>query len=89
MKTKEELNAIKEEVETMNKKLAELNDEEMAYVSGGSHEGETNWFSIPGPVDPLIQKQSGDSREGDTNWFSIPGPVDPLIQKQGDANPEN
>lgn len=57
MKTKEELNAIKEEVEKLNKKLADLNDEEMAYVSGGSHEGETNWFSIPGPVDPLIQKQ--------------------------------
>ena len=35
MKTKEELNAMKEEVETMNKKLADLTEEELAQVSGG------------------------------------------------------
>lgn len=35
MKTKEELNALKEEVEALNKKLAELTDEEFAQVSGG------------------------------------------------------
>ena len=35
MKTKEELNALKEEVEAVNKKLAELTDEELAQVSGG------------------------------------------------------
>ena len=35
MKTKEELNAIKEEVEAMNKKLAELTEEELKQVSGG------------------------------------------------------
>ena len=35
MKTKEELNAIKEEVETLNKKLAELTEEELVQVSGG------------------------------------------------------
>ena len=35
MKTKEELNALKEEVETLNKKLAELTDEELEQVSGG------------------------------------------------------
>ena len=29
MKTKEELNALKEEVETMSRKLAELTDEEL------------------------------------------------------------
>ena len=34
MKTKEELNALKEEVETLNKKLAELTEEELAQVSG-------------------------------------------------------
>ena len=37
MKTKEELNALKEEVETVNKKLAELTDEELAQVSGGAY----------------------------------------------------
>ena len=36
MKTKEELNALKEEVETLNKKLCELTDEELAQVSGGA-----------------------------------------------------
>ena len=35
MKTKEELNALKEEVENVNKKLAELTDEELAIVTGG------------------------------------------------------
>ncbi len=35
MKTKEELNEIKEEVETLNEKLHELTDEELAQVTGG------------------------------------------------------
>ncbi len=35
MKTKEELTALKKEVEALNKKLAELNEEELAQVSGG------------------------------------------------------
>ena len=35
MKSKKELNGIKEEVETLNKKLAELTDEELAEASGG------------------------------------------------------
>ena len=35
MKTKEELNALKEEVETLNAKLAELSEEELAQVCGG------------------------------------------------------
>ena len=34
-KTKEELNEIKEEVETVNEKLQELTEEEIAQVSGG------------------------------------------------------
>ena len=36
MKTKEELNALKNEVETLDKKLTALSDEELAQVSGGS-----------------------------------------------------
>ena len=38
MKSKEELNALKNEVETLNKKLAELTEEELAQVSGGGIE---------------------------------------------------
>ena len=35
MKTKEELNELKEEVETVSRKLHELTEEELAQVSGG------------------------------------------------------
>ena len=35
MKTKEELNALKEEVETVSEKLRELTEEELAEVTGG------------------------------------------------------
>ncbi len=35
MKTKEELNALKEEVEALNKKLCELTEEELSQVTGG------------------------------------------------------
>ena len=35
MKTKEELTALKEEVEALNKKLAALSEEELAEVTGG------------------------------------------------------
>ena len=35
MKTKEEMNALKEEVEILNKKLHELTEEELSQVSGG------------------------------------------------------
>ena len=41
MKTKEELNALKEEVEALNKKLAELTEEELAQVAGGG--GMVTW----------------------------------------------
>ena len=40
MKTKEELNALKNEVETLNKKLAELSEDELKQVNGG----ETWWL---------------------------------------------
>ncbi len=35
MKTKEELNALRNEVESVNKKLAELTEEELEQVIGG------------------------------------------------------
>ena len=35
MKTKEELSALKEEVEAVSKRLAELTEEEMKQVTGG------------------------------------------------------
>ena len=38
-KTKEELDALKEEVESVNEKLAELTPEEIAQVNGGGDLG--------------------------------------------------
>lgn len=40
MKSKGELNKLKGEVETSNKKLVELSDEELAQVSGGGQGGQ-------------------------------------------------
>ncbi len=44
MKTQEELNALKNEVITLNAKLAELNEDELKEVTGGSNPylGETD-----------------------------------------------
>ncbi|MDO5445896.1 MAG: hypothetical protein Q4F31_09800 [Eubacteriales bacterium] len=39
MKTPEELNTLKEEFETLNKKLSELTDEELSLVTGGLEPG--------------------------------------------------
>ena len=41
MKTKEELNALKEEVDTLNKKLAELTEDELILVTGGTYADST------------------------------------------------
>ena len=60
MKTKEELNALKEEVETLNKKLAELTEEELAQVSGGwdvlSDEHVLESPVIDTPASPIIPR---------------------------------
>ena len=37
MKSKEELNELKEEIESVNKKLLELTPEELAQVTGGTN----------------------------------------------------
>ena len=55
MKTKEELNALKEEVETLNKKLAELTDEELAQVSGGLYVPHAVHFIESPAYDPVIE----------------------------------
>ena len=82
MKTKEELNALKEEVETLNKKLAELTEEELKAVTGGyvgGTCGENNGIIIDNSYispDPTygagIGGGSGYSPE--TNYGGICGP---------------
>ena len=47
MKTKEELNALKEEVETLNKELHELTEEELTQVSGGFEPGSSAQIRLP------------------------------------------
>ena len=47
MKTKEELNALKNEFEALNAKLAELTGEEMEQVTGGIAPGRIYWKNSP------------------------------------------
>ena len=44
MKTAEELNALKEEVKTLNIKLAELSEEELKQVVGGTDKQSEVWL---------------------------------------------
>ena len=53
MKTKEERNALKEEVETVNKELHELTEEELEQVSGG------DWEPPPGTVKKQVITHDG------------------------------
>ena len=54
-KTKEELNKLKEEVEAVNEKLAELTPEEIAQVSGGvKHRGLIK-YGAP-VIEPAVQQ---------------------------------
>ena len=65
-KTQEELNALKEEVETLNKKLLELTEEELAQVTGGADliiDG-TDAINDPSGVQPMPSM----------GWFGIPRP---------------
>ena len=66
LKTKEELIAIKEEYDNLNKKLKELNEQELAEVIGGLHnlpekrpDEKYVMTSIPRPVplDPVVSKK--------------------------------
>lgn len=56
MKTKEELKALKAEVEALNTKLAELNEDELKAVTGGDH---------------LINEYSCHCNACGRNWYAI------------------
>ena len=47
MKTKEELNALKDEIEVLNKKLAELSEDELKQVAGGLNPHRREWPENP------------------------------------------
>lgn len=54
-KSKEELNALKEEFENISKKLYELTDEELTQVTGGF----------------LRSTQKGNDEEQEANWVRV------------------
>ena len=61
MKTQEELNAIKEEIENVSKKLRELTEDELKIVTGGNLEdhikklGSEDLKGIGLDEDPILQ----------------------------------
>ena len=58
MKTKEELNALKEEVETVSKKLHELTNDDLEKVAGGSADDICPFCGMNlSELSPLFQKQ--------------------------------
>lgn len=84
MKTKEKLNAIKEEVKTLNKKLAELTEEELKQVTGGgerrvfSEDPETNVrITVAEPVLDPRHIQSGNELSYPEEYFNM------IIHQQG------
>ena len=56
MKTKEELNALKEEVKALSKKLAELTEDELQQISGGAGSAKYDVFS---KVEGILEAQLG------------------------------
>ncbi len=65
MKTKEEMTAIKEDVETLNSKLAELSENELKEVTGG--------FIPPYPLSGLTLKTGcKDTNGNDPNGWEDP-----------------
>ena len=66
MKTKKELNALKEEVETLNRKLRELTEEELAQVCGG--------FTIGGArITKASPKKSGSAITTEDRYTALAG----------------
>lgn len=68
MKTTEELYALKNEVEIMNKKLAELNDDELQFVIGGLEVGGLNGRPNSGTIDNCYN--SGDVTSGNNGDYA-------------------
>lgn len=67
MKTKEERNVLKGEVEALNKKLAELPEEEMKQVSGGTvvsnmpeRDERQGWIASGFPADGITAADAPD-----------------------------
>ena len=72
MKTKEELNALKEEVETMNKKLTELTEDELNEVTGGVLRGKAaGGFRLQRELDAVKAALQGVTAEMEQTGLSF------------------
>ena len=70
MKSKKELNVLKEEVETLNKKLAELNEEELAEVVGGI--GDSTTIVVDDGITWLYESSfDAQPSKGTGAWYGI------------------
>ena len=78
-KTQEELNALKEEVETLNKKLHELTEEELAQVTGGNDGMDTVSLRFSGKVVPLPEAKSKKEKDGGYAGKIVPDSSDEQI----------
>lgn len=61
MKTKEELNALKAEVEALDKKLSALTEDELAQVAGGLRWEDETVIKSPKLISPLL-RMNGEER---------------------------
>ena len=77
MKTEEELNALKAEVETLNKKLHELTDEELAHVNGGDADVTAGQFTVRVQGDGIVKAS------GTIDGLSYSGASDLVINSYG------
>ena len=69
MKTKEELTALKAEVRTLSQKLAELNEDELAQVVGGTENNST--IVKDDDVVWLYEKSFDAQTKGSCAWYGI------------------
>ncbi len=74
MKTKEELNALREEVEALQTKLAELSEEELKQVTGGTANQSEIWFCkycCTATMQTWIGVGPGWDRDGQKHWCDL------------------
>ena len=71
MKTKEELIALKEEVETINKKLSELNEDELVEIFGGHNRLDSSETTLDHNTIGTSQKNAPDTLSSGFNVESF------------------
>ena len=80
-KTKEELNALKEEFETVNKKLVELSEDELKQVTGGNAGSDIEGLRFSGKPVPLPEAKSKKEIDGGYAGKIVPDSTDEQIIK--------